>query len=233
MNLKLLGLSDYEQKTYETLIQLGKSSASQISRESKVSYGKIYEVLGSLERKGLVQIIPEKSKRFIATSPERLLKIVEEKEKDMKFIKEEITKLKQVYETQEEEVIQTVKGKRNFYQVLKHMKHPKKFNYSIKYTSEYHPEWVRGDTEMIKRGVDIKILTKYDKETEKNVKKWLKVHQNIKQIDNKGVAIDIRDSEVLITLINNNTIITIKDEALVNIMKQLFQQYYKNAKKIE
>ena len=65
MDLKLLGLTDYEEKVYITLAKSGKSSAGEISRESNVPYGKIYVILEKLEAKNLVNIIPEKTKKFI------------------------------------------------------------------------------------------------------------------------------------------------------------------------
>ncbi|MBW3022798.1 helix-turn-helix domain-containing protein, partial [Candidatus Woesearchaeota archaeon] len=49
MDLKELGLTENEAKAYETLLRLGKTSASHISKESGVPYGRIYNVLSSLE----------------------------------------------------------------------------------------------------------------------------------------------------------------------------------------
>ena len=61
--LKELGLTEYEAKVYTTLVKLGKSSSAEIAKESGVSYGKIYTVLGSLERKHLAKVVPEKTKK--------------------------------------------------------------------------------------------------------------------------------------------------------------------------
>ncbi len=171
MDLKLLGLSEYEQKAYKALVKVGKATASQISRESGVSYGKIYEVLASLEAKGLVRVIPEKTKLFVASDPEVLTKLAETKAKEIEQLKKDIQQLKQVYELKEEEVVEMVKGKRNFYKLIRKMKTPQEFKYTIKYTSEYQPEWVRQDRELIKKGVDVKSLTRYDSETKENVQK--------------------------------------------------------------
>lgn len=233
MDLKKLGLSNYEEKAYKTLIKLGKSTASEISREGNLSYGKIYEVLALLERKGLVKTIPEKSKKFIPSDPTQLLKLVEEEESELKLLREEIKTLKQVYEIHEEEIVHIVKGKRNFYQILRSKIPPKTFEYQIKYTAEFNPEWAREDKKSLKRGVDLKTLTKFDEETEKNVKKWLKINKNIKEFQNKGIAIDLTDSEIIIALIKNNIILSIKDISFIDLMKNLFLNSYHQAKPIK
>ena len=232
MELKELGLSDYEEKAYSALVKLGKTSASAVSRESGVSYGKIYEVLASLERKGLAATIPEKTKMFAATDPSNLLKIVDSKEKELSRLRKSISEMKQVYEMHEKEIVQVAKGKRNFYKIIREMPVSKKFDYSIKYTSEYNPEFVRNVRNMVKKGVDVKALARYDSETRNEAEKWLKINRNIRKIENEGVAFSINESEVIIALINNNTILSIKDKAFVEIMKTLFTDAYKNSEMI-
>ena len=150
MDLRQLGLSEYEEKAYKALIQLGKASASEISREGQVSYGKIYEVLASLERKGLVMVIPEKTKKFVPSDPKNLMKLIDNKEKQLAEIRKEVKDLKQVYDVHEEEIVKLAKGKRNFYKIIKNRKPIKEFNYTIKYAMEYRPTWVRQHKEMLK-----------------------------------------------------------------------------------
>jgi len=72
----LLGLTNNEAKVFDTLVKHGKQGSSSISKHSGVSYSRIYEVLGSLERKGFVKVIPEKSKKFVASDPEELKEII-------------------------------------------------------------------------------------------------------------------------------------------------------------
>ncbi len=225
-------MSGYEEKAYDALVRIGKSSASKISRESGVSYGKIYEVLASLERKGLVLVVPEKTKMFAATDPSNLMKLVDEKEKQLKQLRENVKELKQVYEIHDEEVVQVAKGKRNFYKIIRQKDRPKEFSYSIKYTSEYNPEFIRNMKDAQKRGVDVKALVRYDEETKENVDKWLRIIPSYRKIKNKGVAISINESEMVIALINNNIILSIKDKAFINVMKQLFEAKYENSEVI-
>lgn len=233
MDLKQLGLSEYEEKAYVALVKLGKSSASSISHEGEVSYGKIYEVLSSLERKGLVRIVPEKTKMFVATDPANLMKLVQKKEKELHELKIDVRDLKQSYETHEKEVVQIVKGKRNFYKIVNEQVSAKKFNYAVKYTSEFRPEFIRGVEKALKMKIPSKSLTRYNEETKENIKKWLKIYPDIRKMGNKGVVLSINESEVLIVLINNNTSMLIKDKAFSDVMKTLFEGAYEKAERIK
>ncbi|MFC1685929.1 TrmB family transcriptional regulator [Nanoarchaeota archaeon] len=233
MKLKQLGLSDSEEKAYKALVHLGKSSASDVSREGGVSYGKIYEVLASLERKGLVRVVPEKTKKFTATDPTNLMKIVDDKEEQLGVLRTEVKNLKQMYESREEEVVQLVKGVNNFPKVMRNFAKPHKYSYSIKYNSLYKPEVVmRAETEVLK-GIDVKSLARYEEDTKRDIKKWLKVVPNIREMKNKGTSIFMNESEVVFTLIKSNIIVSIKDKTLCDLMKNLFDNTYKISEKIK
>jgi sugar-specific transcriptional regulator TrmB len=52
--LQALGLTPYESKTYLALVKLGTSKTGAILKASGINTGKIYEILESLKRKGLV-----------------------------------------------------------------------------------------------------------------------------------------------------------------------------------
>lgn len=233
MDLKLLGLTDYESKAYEALVKLGKATAAQISKESGVSYGKIYTVLDSLEAKGLAKTVPELTKKFVPSDPESLMQLVQKKEQELGSLKTAISEFKKIYEFKEKDVVQMVQGKKNFYKIIRAVKEPQKFKYTIKYLSEFQPEWARQDKQALKKGVDVKSLARYDDETNTTVQKWLDVNRNIRKFDNKGVAIDIRDSEIVISLIKSNIILSIKDEAFIDVFKRMFIETYKSAQEIK
>jgi len=233
MKLALLGLNKYEEESYKALVKLGKATASKISATSGVPYGRIYDILSSLEEKGLIQVVPEPTKAYIPSSPENLKKLLTKHKKEIHEIEQELEELKQLYEQHEEEVVEIASGKRNFYRLLKKIPKSKEFGYAIKYTSEYHPEWVRSAKNKRKEGkIDSKTLARYDKETEKDVKKWLKINPYIKKINNEGIAFSINDTGVIIGLIKSNTTIVIKDKPFISLMKDLFLSKYKQAKKI-
>ncbi len=53
--LRELGLNAYEIDAYFALLESGQLTAMEISREAKVPYSKIYEVLNSLKEKGWIK----------------------------------------------------------------------------------------------------------------------------------------------------------------------------------
>jgi sugar-specific transcriptional regulator TrmB len=53
--LQEFGLTDYEIRSYTSLLEIGPATASELSESSSVPYSKIYEVLGSLEKKGWIE----------------------------------------------------------------------------------------------------------------------------------------------------------------------------------
>jgi sugar-specific transcriptional regulator TrmB len=232
MDLKLLGLSDYEEKVYKTLVRHGKSSAGDISRESSVPYGKIYVILEKLESKNLVHVIPEKTKKFIATNPQNLIESIGSKEKELKNLKTELKDLKKIYTTQEEEVVKLARGKKNFYKILKELKSSKTYSYTIKYASEHKGEFIQKHKKHKKEKIDTKTLVRYDEETKEAVQRWLKIRPDQKILDNEGIAMVINDDEVFIALIKSNTLMTIKDKPFVKVMKKMYEETYKNAKNI-
>lgn len=62
-----MGLTEYEAKVYASLLNMGKSTASQVALESKVPRARIYDVLSTLARKGWVTIINEKPLKYVSS----------------------------------------------------------------------------------------------------------------------------------------------------------------------
>ncbi|MEK6885424.1 MAG: helix-turn-helix domain-containing protein [Nanoarchaeota archaeon] len=235
IDLQELGLTKNESKAYLSILEKGKLGAGEISKFSGVSYSRIYDVLASLEQKGLIKLIPEKAKKFVPSNPEQLLEFVAKKEEGLKKFKDEIKRLKSLYDIKEKNPVILGYGKKAFYNLVKQQKKTEKYDYAIKWTSEYRPEWEASFKEHKKKGIEQKELVRFDKETEKNVKKWMQLgRKNTRILDNGGVAMSIKDDkEVLIALIRSDMTLLIKDEAFAKIMKKMFLETYKNAEEIK
>lgn len=65
-----LGLSNYEETAYRTLLVTGAVSASDLSDASGVPRGRIYDVLNGLEARGLVRTQSTEPTRYAAVDPE-------------------------------------------------------------------------------------------------------------------------------------------------------------------
>lgn len=67
--LQEIGLTGYEVKAYTALIQNGPMTAINISKQSTVPYSKIYDVLGSLEKKGWIETDHSRPSKFYPKPP--------------------------------------------------------------------------------------------------------------------------------------------------------------------
>jgi sugar-specific transcriptional regulator TrmB len=125
--LKNIGLTPSEAKVYETLLKTGKSSASEILAKANLNSGRIYEILTSLEHKGLVSSVKEgKTRYFQASPPERVLDYLNQKIEDITVQKTDFKKIlpelkkSYLYKKQETniEVFLGVKGQKTAYDIL-------------------------------------------------------------------------------------------------------------------
>jgi len=234
LDAKVLGLNGYEFQAYQALIKIGKGSAPQISKVSNVPYGRIYDVLSSLESKGYIKIITGKTKYFVASDPQDIIKLIQNKKKELENLEIEFGKLEQIYDTREEEPVIVVKGNRNFYKLIKEKPEAKKYRYTIKYNSVVNPEWIHGYKNKLKKKVDIKNLVRFDEKTRRNVMKWKDVLPEIKAIENEGILMSLIDDHyVMIGLITSNCTIVIKNEALCKILKKMYLATYEKAEVIK
>jgi sugar-specific transcriptional regulator TrmB len=89
--LKNFGLNDKEIAVYLALVELGPSPVRVVSAKSKVNRGTSYDILKSLKQQGLVSFYDTKSHQyFVAEPPEKLLAALEEKQKNLAEVKEQI-----------------------------------------------------------------------------------------------------------------------------------------------
>jgi len=68
-SLQEFGLTDYEIRSYTSLLEIGPATANELSEASGVPYSKIYEVLGSLEKKGWVEMEHGRPSKYYPKPP--------------------------------------------------------------------------------------------------------------------------------------------------------------------
>lgn len=82
---EITGLDGNEAKIYTTLLKLGPSTAMVLSRQTKIERTLVYRTLDKLMERGLASYTVENgTKNFAATSPEKLLLQLKEKEDGLK-----------------------------------------------------------------------------------------------------------------------------------------------------
>lgn len=76
--LKKLGLAEKEVTIYLKLLEAGPISVRRLAESAKLNRGSVYEVLKSLQEKGLVSYYNDATKqKFVAESPEQLQRLVQ------------------------------------------------------------------------------------------------------------------------------------------------------------
>jgi len=90
-SLKNLDLSEKEAAVYLASVELGLSTVQEIAGKSQISRSTTYEVIGSLMRKGLMSALTKgKKKYFSAEGPERLMVLIDIKEKELEKSRKEL-----------------------------------------------------------------------------------------------------------------------------------------------
>jgi sugar-specific transcriptional regulator TrmB len=107
--LEHIGLTKNESAVYLTLLKEGTAKTGEILKNSNLNSGKIYEILDSLKKKGLVsESIINNVKHFTAAPPLQILEYLhtkrEELENDESIIIKEIPRLEKLRKTKSKQV---------------------------------------------------------------------------------------------------------------------------------
>jgi sugar-specific transcriptional regulator TrmB len=84
-SLRDMGLSEYEERAYRSLLETGPTTAKELSRASDVPMGRIYDVLNSLETHNLVRSqTASRPKKYVAVEPETALdRLLDDKKREL------------------------------------------------------------------------------------------------------------------------------------------------------
>ncbi|MBI4452620.1 hypothetical protein HY637_04265 [Candidatus Woesearchaeota archaeon] len=209
--LKELGLTNTEIKIYITLLQLGSSLASKISRHSKVERAVTYHTLEKLMRKGIASyVIRENRKYFSAAEPEKLKALMTEKEELLNNL---IPELKKLEKPQDQPLsIEVFRGVEGYKTVMEDLIRDKKPYYIIGYSG-------KGST------ISKFWYIHYQKRRiKKKIRRYLLVHRGKKNID--SLKYPLTKTRVLPETIiyepKTSTIIYGKDNVLLFLPLQEF-----------
>ena len=111
--LKGLGLSEGEVTVYLSLLKLGQTTVSELTKETGQHRTTIYDFLEHLLEKGLVSyIVQQNTKYYQAAAPTKLLEVIQEKEQNIKKVLPQLQKLIQF--KKEDIRVEVYKGKEGF-----------------------------------------------------------------------------------------------------------------------
>ncbi|ABL78957.1 TrmB family transcriptional regulator [Thermofilum pendens] len=119
--LASLGFSRYEIKAYLALLIRGVATVSEVADLSGISYTKAYDVLSSLENKGLLASVPGRPLRFQALDPETAMRNLLERRRsellgEIKRLEEKVSEatseLRKLYSPEARSPVFLVRGER-------------------------------------------------------------------------------------------------------------------------
>ncbi|MFC7046885.1 TrmB family transcriptional regulator [Halobacteriaceae archaeon GCM10025711] len=84
-SLRDLGLSEYEERAYRSLLESGPTTAKELSRTSDVPMGRIYDVLNNIEAYNLVRSqTASRPKKYVAVEPSTALdRLLDDKKREL------------------------------------------------------------------------------------------------------------------------------------------------------
>ncbi|HKZ33681.1 MAG TPA: helix-turn-helix domain-containing protein [Candidatus Nanoarchaeia archaeon] len=233
------GFNLYESKILLALAKLKTAGASEIEKDSNVPKNKVYEILDNFKRKGIVQLLPSKPKKYSLINIEQVLKeIVNEKKKNLDIVDKSLDRL---YEnlgsnTSYEETFWIMEGVdamvNKIVDTLKDLKEE-----SIGYIDIWvvKPENVKAVKKAIKHGVKFYFLGTIDKESKPLAKKYAKLGVKIRHYPIKGAGYSIFDKKYVQLRVTTDKLINlwIENENLAGIMRQHFFELWKKGKPVK
>ena len=205
-SLNEIGLTQYESKVYATLAIEGVATAKDISNICGIPYGKIYEVITSLSKKGFVLVLPTKPMKYKVVDPSKIVKIIKQNntrkiENAEKIIEKELgdifRKNKKAVESQG--VYWLLNGRMAINKKMEELFRKAKDHVYI-FTSENGLNRLMYYAEILKtiqsRGVDIIISSKITKNNSENAKSlnFCQIYNINNPISTHFVSIDCKES---------------------------------------
>lgn len=240
--LAKVGLTERESKVYLALLELGSTTTGPLVKKSGVPNSKIYEILESLQNKGLVSwIIKGKIKYFQASDPNKILTLFKEKEKEIESLIP-ILKVRQVL-AKEKNFVELYEGSKAIFAFLNDLIEDAKKGetyYSFSLNREHEDEKInifyrKFGTKREEKKLIVKILA--NKETKEVFKKvYADRISSLKKIVRftdlnlpQGVII-FRNHFVLISWTEEPIAIHIQSKKVTGQYKKFFEDLWKKAK---
>ncbi len=178
-----LGLTEYEARAYSSLVKLGASTVREIVLESKLPRNKAYEALQKLEEKNKVLSLPVTPKKYKISDPEAFRVEVQDL---TKAVNELIKQVERPKVTEFKDLVWLIKGQKAVQEklLLTNTK-VKKEILGCNVLSKILYKHIRMMKEAVKRGVNVKIICKYDPDKNRVYSAWLKTGAEIRVFNEK------------------------------------------------
>ncbi|MFA6437628.1 MAG: helix-turn-helix domain-containing protein [Candidatus Paceibacterota bacterium] len=233
-----IGLSLNEAKVYETLLELGRSSVSDIALRANIHRRNVYDTVNRLVEKGLLScIVTSQEHKYAAVNPVKLLEIVGEKKIAVEKV---LPKLKKLYKDKYlEEDVSIYKGIEGYKNLFRDILEVGENIYAVGIKSAWADEQISSfmDEFWIEaKKKKIKLNTLVDDKAKEEFKKLIKGREKFwqykilpKQYDSQA-TIDIYGDRIATVVIKSVgrfderiTVIITKNKLLAESYRQWFQ----------
>lgn len=237
--LKNLGLTEYEAQISLTLLKIGKSKASEISKNCAVPKNKIYDSLETLSKKGIVQIVPSSPKKYFIQNIQTLNILLQNKKEELENLKQDFEKLKKLEKqnnlSSTNEPISIINGKEALLSKLKQeASNLSKECLIVSKGTQANPTLIRLTEYAIKKGVKTRIL--FPKTDTNKIAEWKTIGAKIKYLEKSPeLSFSIFDNKICRLNINinndsNDPTLWIENKNFLNLLKEKFEILWKQAK---
>jgi len=240
-SLKKFGLSEKEGNVYLSCLELGETTATDISIKSSLPRTLVYDILERLISLGLVSYnIKNSKKHFITSEPQELLRILKEKEESIKEILpnlKELQKLKSVKRPK----VEIYEGKEGMKTIMDNILRSKIKEFraygssrsSFEIIPAFMDEWHK---QRIKQKIMMKILYNNTKEAREKIKKkpeslkYTRYRFMPVELESPTATIIYENKVVLQSWTKDPFAVLIEDEQMAENQKRYFGELWKIAK---
>lgn len=241
------GLNEYQQKAFRALLVLKRATAAEISFKSGVPEAKLYEVLRTLEAKGLASNTMERPRKFSLQNPERAFAFSLQKKRDAiereKRLLKEMGRLSSQDEKHKEGTITLLRGREAVLRrLVSHVKEnvTKTYDGCFPFTNAYSP-MVNTIKQKTDEGVKIRLLGEVTPDNYAIVKRYLKWGVEVRNCRKIAPPHPLRfsvydDKAANFTLTDvDKDYITIWTDSMpvVRSIEDLFTYYWSNGLKVD
>jgi sugar-specific transcriptional regulator TrmB len=239
-----LGFTDYESKVITSLLKLKIAKTKEISFISGVPQNKLYSILKRFENLGIVEIIPEKLKKFKLINLKTFInKKIKDKENSIKTLKINSKFIEQLKESDDQNLFSIIKGQQAIMDKLaENNSNVKKEICAVQRNWKVWGKGLREISKAVKRGVDVKFIGVVDSDTKKRALEWKKTGAKIRIYNEKFGESPLRFSifggkEARITIgkpeiqdRENYITIWTTSKPTINILRKQFLEMWKESK---
>ena len=234
--LQKCGFNMYESKILLTLSDYGAMTIPEIGFKAKVPKNKAYEILNYLKKKGVVELLLTKPKKYgVVNLKQTLEKKMTSRKKELDFIERELKEMK-VKDKSIEDTFWMMQGEsamiNKIVNALEDVKEESIGFIDIWTAKTINLQMVK---KAIDRGVKFYFLGTINEKTKPLAKKYAKLGVRIKHHSISGAGYSVFDNKYVQLRISEEEVLTmwIENSNFANILREHFFKLWKEAKEVK